>query len=215
MLPAMPSVTRKPQAKRQERRDDIERRLLAATERLMGEGASFTELSVDRLATEGGISRASFYIYFEDKGHLLRRLAVGVFDDLAAAADRWWSVAWRHDPADVHAAMAGIIAGYRQHQPLLIALNEMAGYDPQVSSTYRAILMGIATRLTQVIENGQADGSIRAELPAATTANALTWTVERACHQNLPFQPADFDAELAATFTQIACATLYLTAVQR
>ena len=59
------------------------RRLLDATERLMRDGASFTELSVDRLATEAGISRASFYIYFEDKGHLLRRLASQVFDDLA------------------------------------------------------------------------------------------------------------------------------------
>ena len=93
MLPAMPSVTRKPQAKRQERREQIERRLLDATERLMRGGASFTELSVDRLSTEAGISRASFYIYFEDKGHLLRRLAGQVFADLADSAERWWSVA--------------------------------------------------------------------------------------------------------------------------
>ena len=55
----MPSVTRKPQAKRQERREQIERRLLDATERLMRDGASFTELSVDRLATEAGMSRAN------------------------------------------------------------------------------------------------------------------------------------------------------------
>ena len=82
----MPSITRKPQANRQERRDQIERRLLDATERLMNDGASFTELSVDRLATEAGISRASFYIYFEDKGYLLRRLATQVFDDLIRAA---------------------------------------------------------------------------------------------------------------------------------
>ena len=64
----MPSVTRKPQAKRQERREQLERRLLDATERLMRDGASFTELSVDRLSSEAGMSRASFYIYFEDKG---------------------------------------------------------------------------------------------------------------------------------------------------
>lgn len=86
----MASVTRKPQANRQERREQIERLLLDATERLMADGASFTELSVDRLATEAGISRASFYVYFEDKGDLLRRLTGQVFDDLAAAAERWW-----------------------------------------------------------------------------------------------------------------------------
>ncbi|CAN5843048.1 TetR/AcrR family transcriptional regulator [soil metagenome] len=209
----MPSVTRKPQATRQQRREDIERQLLAATDRLMADGASFTELSVDRLATEAGISRASFYIYFQDKGHLLRRLTVGVFDDLAEAANQWWRVAGRRDPADVHAAMVGVIAGYRRHQPLLVALNEMAAYDAQVSSTYREILTGIAERLARVIEDGQADGSIRPELPAATTATALTWMVERACQQNLPHRGDDFDAELADAFTQIVCATLYLTGI--
>ena len=103
----------------------------------MRDGASFTELSVDRLATEAGMSRASFYIYFEDKGHLLRRLAGQVFADLADSADRWWSVAGRHDPDDVRAAMAGIVASYRRHQPLLVALNEMAAYDAAVGATYR------------------------------------------------------------------------------
>ena len=133
----MPSVTRKPQAKRQERREQIERRLLDATERLMRDGASFTELCVDRLSTEAGMSRASFYIYFEDKGHLLRRLAGQVFADLAESAERWWSVAWRHDPDDVRAGMAAIIASYRRHQPVLVALNEMAAYDSLVGATYQ------------------------------------------------------------------------------
>ena len=117
----------------------MERRLLDATERLMSEGASFTELSVDRLSTEAGMSRASFYIYFEDKGHLLRRLAARCRRS-RRRRERWWSVAWRHDPDDVRAAMAGIIASYRRHQPVLVALNEMAAYDPSVAATYRELL---------------------------------------------------------------------------
>lgn len=210
----MPSVTRKPQAAReqgrQQRREQIERRLLDATERLMGGGASYTELSVDRLATEAGISRASFYIYFEDKGHLLRRLANQVFTDLADSADRWWSVSSRHDPEDVRAAMGGIIASYRRHQPVLVALNEMAGYDPLVAATYRNLLTAITGRMTRVIEEGQADGSIRPGLAAATTASALTWMVERACQQNLPVKPPDYDAELAESLSQIVWGALYL-----
>ncbi|MEE6137967.1 TetR/AcrR family transcriptional regulator [Mycobacterium sp. 050128] len=210
----MPSVTRKPQPRReqsrQQRREEMERRLLDATERLMLGGASFTELSVDRLSTEAGISRASFYIYFEDKGHLLRRLAGQVFADLAESANRWWSVAGRHDPADVRAAMTSLVASYRRHQPVLVALNEMSGYDPVVGATYRNLLTAITGRLTRVIDEGQADGSIRPELSAATTASALTWMAERACQQNLPGAPSSYDAELATTLSEIIWATLYL-----
>jgi TetR/AcrR family transcriptional regulator, ethionamide resistance regulator len=208
----VPSVTRKPQARRQARREQIERDLLDATERLMADGASFTELSVDRLATEAGISRASFYIYFEDKGDLLRRLTTQVFDDLADAPERWWSVSQRRDPADVLAAMTGLVASYRRHQPLLVALNEMAAYDAAVGATYRDVLAAIAGRLAVVIEEGQRDGSIRPELSAATTATALTWMAERTCQQNLPGRPGTYDAELAATLTQIVWGALYLEA---
>ena len=210
ILAGMPSVTRKPQAKRQERRQQIERDLLDATDRLMADGASFTELSVDRLATEAGISRASFYIYFEDKGHLLRRLATQVFGDLATAASQWWEVSARRDPADVHAAMAGIIASYRRHQPVLVALNEMAGYDAGVRETYRDLLAGISDQVARVIEEGQADGAIRRTLPVAATASTLTWMVERTCQVNLPSHPVSFDAELATTLTEIVWGALYL-----
>ncbi len=147
--------SRRPQAKRQERREQIERQLLDATDRLMADGTSFTELSVDRLATEAGISRASFYIYFEDKGDLLRRLARQVFGDLTEDAAQWWTVAGRRDPADIRSAMTRIIASYRRHQPVLIALNEMAGYDAAVGETYRELLTGIGEQFAGVIAAGQ------------------------------------------------------------
>ncbi|CAN5282782.1 TetR/AcrR family transcriptional regulator [soil metagenome] len=207
----MPSVTRKPQANRQERRKQIESELLVATERLMSDGASFTELSVDRLATEAGISRASFYIYFEDKGHLLRRLTDQVFADLADSAQQWWSVASRRDPADVRTAVTGVVAGYRQHQALLVALSEMAGYDPQVSQLYRELLTAIAGQVTRVIEEGQATGAIRSDLPAEATASSLTWMVERSCQQNLPGRPLSYDGELIEALTQVLWSSLYLT----
>ena len=210
----MPSVTRKPQAnreqERQQRREQLERQLLDATERLMRDGASFTELSVDRLATEAGISRASFYIYFEDKGHLLRRLAGQVFGELATSAERWWGAAGQHNPDDLRAALAGIVEIYRRHQAVLAALNEMAAYDPTMAQSYRDLLAGITRQLIRVIEDGQTDGSVRSELPAATTASALTWMVERVCQQNLPAEPPGYDTELVAALTEIVWGTLYL-----
>lgn len=206
----MPSVTRRPLGNRQERREKIEAGLLAAAERLMRDGTSFTELSVDRLATEAGISRATFYIYFEDKGDLLRRLARQVFSELADDASAWWNVAGLRRPADIEATMDRILADYRRHQPLIGALNEMSGYDAAVAATYRELMTGITAGLVKVITDGQADGSIRPELPVAATASALTWMVERACHQNLPYQTIEHDRELALALTQIIWAALYL-----
>ncbi|MBV8177845.1 MAG: TetR/AcrR family transcriptional regulator, partial [Mycobacterium sp.] len=36
------------------------------------------------------------------------------------------------------------------------------------------------------------------------------WMVERACQQNLPSNPPTYDAELAATLTEIVWGALYL-----
>ncbi|MCW2652416.1 MAG: TetR family transcriptional regulator [Mycobacterium sp.] len=206
----MPSVTRRPLGNRQERRERIEAGLLAAAERLMRDGTSFTELSVDRLATAAGISRATFYIYFEDKGDLLRRLARQVFGELADDASMWWNVASLRRPADMEATIGRILGDYRRHQPLIGALNEMSGYDAAVAATYRELMTGITAGLVKVITDGQDDGSIRPELPVAATASALTWMVERACHQNLPYQTIEHDRELASALTQIIWAALYL-----
>ena len=49
--------------------------MLAATEKLLVEGVSFTELGVQRIATEAGIARSTFYLYFRGKTELLVRLA--------------------------------------------------------------------------------------------------------------------------------------------
>lgn len=176
----------------------------------MQDGQSFTELSVDRLATEAGISRATFYIYFEDKGDLLRRLAGAVFGELATDAQLWWNMAGRRNPRDVATAMQRIIESYRRHQALITALNEMSGYDELVASTYRRLLTEITAGLARVITSEQEQGFIRPTLPVEATAVSLTWMVERACHQTLPHAPREYDAELASALSQITWAALYL-----
>jgi AcrR family transcriptional regulator len=206
----MPSVTRKALANRKQRRAEIERQLLDATERLMGEGLAFTELSVDRLATEAGISRATFYVYFEDKGELLRMLAVQVFSGLTDAAHKWWDVADRRNAKDALIAMSAIIETYREHQALLTAVIEMAAYDADVAETYSRLLNDIIDNVEAIIERGKADGAIRPRLPTRETAAGLTWVVERTVHQTVRFTAPERDEQLAAALTEIIWSTLYL-----
>lgn len=196
---------------RDERRGIIERQLLAAAERLMADGASFTELSVERLAKEAGISRATFYIYFEDKGHLLRQLTGQVFADFTAAANNWWTVVDRHDPADTESSVRGIIAAFRDHQHLMNAVGEMASYTPGVADTLRTLMDRVITEVEAVIEAGKAAGIVRPGLPSHATATALSWMVERTCSQVIPGGDPQHDEDLARAMTEIVWSTLYLT----
>ena len=206
----MASVTRNAQPSRADRRAELERRLLSATERLMEEeGLAFTELSVDRLATEAGISRATFYVYFEDKGHLLRLLARQVMDEISGAARQWWQVTDRRDPNDLRAAIRSIVQTYRKHSALMAAVVETASYDPAVAAEFDALIGEIRDATTQVIEWGQKSGAVR-PLPTNQVASALTWMVERVCHQMVRSTPADDDELIVEALTQVIWNSIYL-----
>lgn len=206
----MRSVTRKAESNRQRRRAELGQQLLAATERLMvGQGLSFSELTVDRLAVEAGISRATFYVYFEDKSQLVRELAARVFAELTEDAHSWWDVAERQDPADTRRSLASIIATYRRHQSVLTAVIEMAAYDLEVAAAYRNLLGSVIDEVEGVIAHGRERGAI-GPLPVRETASSLTWMVERACHQNLRFSERDNDGRLADALTEVVWRTLYL-----
>src|SRR3954469_4925475 len=108
MLGAMPSVTRRRSASRESRRDELRVRLLEVVERLLAEGEGFTEISVERLVAEAGMARSTFYVYFEDKGDLLRAWFAEITDELRGAASTWWQLRTAPSYEAVRAALAGI-----------------------------------------------------------------------------------------------------------
>src|SRR5215213_596988 len=92
MVVVMPSVTRRRPANREARRDDARGRLLAAVERLIANGDSFTEISVERMVAEAGMARSTYYVYFADNGDLLRAWFAEITDELREAAASWWQL---------------------------------------------------------------------------------------------------------------------------
>ncbi|CAM3077015.1 TetR family transcriptional regulator [Mycobacterium intermedium] len=205
----MVATTRKSQSSRQQRRAEIEQQLLEATERLMGEGFAFTELSVDKLATAAGISRATFYIYFEDKRQLLLQLTRHVFTELAEAAGLWWDVSERRDPDDARRAIRQLLAVYRKHQTVITAVVEVASYDAVVAENYKAIVDSISEGGTAALERGINQGAVTGLRPQET-ARALTWMVERACQQMVRYSPPEEDEVIAEALTEIAWRAWYL-----
>ncbi len=110
----MASVTRASRPNRQDRRDAMERRVLEAVEQLVRNGESFTELSVERIAAEVGISRSTFYVHFEDKSDLARRLTRTVLADMESVSRSWWSTAEDADRDGLREALGAIMDVYRR-----------------------------------------------------------------------------------------------------
>jgi AcrR family transcriptional regulator len=127
----MPSITRR-RSVDPDRRASVETQILATTERLLTEGANFTELGVQRIAAEAGVARSTFYTHFRDKSELLVRLAntmqVTAFDIVQA-----WSPTGPGGGVDgLTEVFVQVIGVYRAYGSVLTAINEVAAYDPAV-----------------------------------------------------------------------------------
>ncbi|MDS0139421.1 MULTISPECIES: TetR/AcrR family transcriptional regulator [unclassified Amycolatopsis] len=203
----MPSVTRPAGRKRQDRREELERRLFAATEELVGRGESFTELSVERLAAAAGISRSTFYVHFEDKGDLVRRLAGSVLTELREVSSTWWETA---DQAGLAEAVTAIVAVYRRRAAAFTVISETAAYDPAVAAEVQALMQAIIDATRDAIERGQAAGVMRPVRPAETAA-VLTWMVERAGSHLVRGTEPEHDENVVEVLTDIIRTTLYAT----
>jgi AcrR family transcriptional regulator len=199
----MATLTRRTEAQ-STRREEVERSVLAATERLLEDGRSFAELPIEAIASAAGIKRSGFYFYFRDKRELLMRLTEEVSELLYAEAAVWWS---GDDPcpAELVEALRRVVTHYSEHDVLLRAVVEASAYDEAVASFWRALMGRFVEASRERIESEQAAGRVTAGVPAAETAFALTWMVERACYQRLVAggrtdDPA-FVASLAAIWT--------------
>ncbi|MGE4425416.1 MAG: TetR/AcrR family transcriptional regulator [Solirubrobacteraceae bacterium] len=175
----MSSVSPQSQDTRAARRSELRLPLLAAVERMLEAGESYTEMSVERIVAEAGVSRSTFYVYFEDKGDLLEALTeelMGQFDGLAHAI---WDLPPDAGYGDVRERMAGLVATYREHRTLMGAVVDSATYDERVRVRFGGLLAQAAAGLVEHIGAGQADGYVREGLDAEPIAAWLVWMTER------------------------------------
>lgn len=167
----MPSVTRR-LAAGAKRRSAIDTQILETTERLLADGASFTELSMQRLAAEAGVARSTFYLHFRDKTELLLRLienlADGAFDLIASAP-----------PVDGRdgfvEAMVRDVAYYRERRHLLAAVLEVTAYDATAREVWNGKLQRFIDQGEQWLRVEQQAGRTAPDMDVATAARVFVW----------------------------------------
>ncbi|MGH2938453.1 MAG: TetR/AcrR family transcriptional regulator [Solirubrobacterales bacterium] len=205
----MPSVTRKSQHSRAARRDEIRNRLLEVVERLLQEGESYTEISVERLVSEASISRSTFYVYFQDKGDLVSAWFSGIIKEIEDASLDWAELDGDATWDDLRAALSKIIDAYKPHTTLMAAVYDAAAYDPGVRDLVFEMMDWNITRLRNHIKAGQKAGFVDPDLLPQQTAAWLQWMSERGLHQLVRnAKPAEVE-RLMDAYTAIVWNTLY------
>jgi len=197
------------QTTREERRTLLSRHFIAIVEELIEGGEAFSDISVERLIKAANISRSTFYAYFEDKGDLLRGMAVDVIAELAATGATWWAM-----PADagkdaLREALRPTIETYVRHQALLGAVLEASAYDPRIRAEHQRLIAETADALARHIAEHQRDGSIAADLDPERSSRWLLWMFERGTYQLLPSASPEEVGHLLDALTTLVWRSLY------
>lgn len=173
----MASITRPSRPSR--RRADSEAAVLAATERLLQAGATFTELGVQRIAAEAGVARSTFYLCFRDKTDLLIRLTGHMKEELFRIGADWRPSGPDGGPDGLAAIYVEQLRYYRARGPLLAAIAEVAAYDTVMREAGVREIDRFTRHVTILLEGEQKAGRLGQEVDAATAAQVLAWGGEQ------------------------------------
>ncbi|EHB59191.1 regulatory protein TetR [Mycolicibacterium rhodesiae JS60] len=143
----------------------------------------YADLSVEAIITAGGISRSTFYVYFNDKGDLLVAMAADVIRDLVSTGSSWWELPPDATRAALHEALRTPIETYREHRTILGTVVETAAYDPRVREQHQSLINQVVPALADYIARAQNAGTADPELDAERTARWLVWMIERGLYQ--------------------------------
>ncbi|HTU72102.1 MAG TPA: TetR/AcrR family transcriptional regulator [Trebonia sp.] len=196
----MPSITRR-RAPDARRRASAEAQLLAAAQRLLVEGASFTELGVQQISAAATVSRSTFYAHFRDKADLLMRLATTMVTTSFDVASGW-------EPADGAEGLARVflrqLGIFREHAAVLRAVAEVATYDPAMRDFWNQGLSQFTDRTMAVLRQEQEAGRTCASVDLVSASRVIVIGGERAIFDHVtamdPGDDAAFARELALTW---------------
>lgn len=189
----MPSVTRR-RPPDPARHALVEAQILAATERLLAQGTSFTDLGVQRIATEAGVARSTFYTHFRDKSELLMRLANTMRTTAFDVAGEWNPTAGAPGLAEVFGEIVRI---YREYAPVLTALNEVSSYDPTVREFWAAALNRFVENTVRLLTADQESGDVPADLDVRHAARIIVLGGDRAISEHVAETGPDTSGDAA------------------
>lgn len=167
--------TRNTDKLRARRKKELTERLLGAVERLHDSGEAYSEISVERLIREAGVTRSTFYSHFDHKDSLLSELASGVLDELLTY---WTDMPSGPSKVDLRQAIGDIFEAYLPHRAVMVAIDEPAP-DSEIAERFTSMMGRSTAAVADRIRTEQARGAMATDVHPETLAELLMWMTER------------------------------------
>jgi AcrR family transcriptional regulator len=193
-MPVLSRRSARRDEQRKARRAAVQARLMDATEQLLREGHTYAELGIETIAARAGISRTTFYDYFEDKRQLLLALGATLVDDALQEADEWRPDD-DHDrtKSELRRIIRSLVRMYRH--PVAIAIIEATFYDEAIRMAWRAEQQRHIDRAVRLLTAEREGGRFQ---PHGSTvearARALHWSIHGTALHEVAFKQ-DIDEE--------------------
>ena len=173
------------QSRRQLQREASVARIVTSAEELLSEAERFSDISVEQVISRAGVSRSTFYSYFDDMGHVLRTVGKGVVGEVVGSAREWMSLDGGVTQDQLEKLFSDLVATYRRRAKLLAALADASAYDPGVRHEFHELLTIGHSELAKHIHRAQSAGAADPSLDPESTAAWLVWMIERGLYQQI------------------------------
>jgi TetR/AcrR family transcriptional regulator, ethionamide resistance regulator len=198
---------------RAQRRSEVKRTLVATLERLIADEPRFTELTLERLVSAAGISRTSFYKYFDSKVDVLSSW-LGELVELLEQAPQAWSPSAAPTRAELVEGLRNIAVVYRPRLPLVAAVYETAAADAELRTQLASTLESMESALRQHIARGQREGWVNAAVDDGETSRWLVYLTENGLRHIIGPAPERDVQELVEAWADTVWFTLYQPAIR-
>lgn len=193
---------------RAQRRSEVERGLVATLEQLIADEPRFTGLTLERLVSAAGISRTSFYKYFDSKVDVLSSW-LGELVELLEQAPQTWSGTAAPTRTELAEGMRNVAGVYRPRLPLVAAVYETAAADAELRAQLASALQSMEGTLRRHIARGQGEGWINVAVDDGEIARWLVYLTENGLRHIIGPAPEASVQELVDAWADTVWFTVY------
>ena len=155
--------------------------ILDALERLL-RARPFSELAVNDIIAEAGVSRTSFYANFASRTAVLSGCLRRVVGEIAVAVDPFLTEAAADPAAAIRVNLARWVDLASAHGPLLRTVSEQWIHDAELGELWLEVMAAFSASTARVIEQARAAGTAPPGADPAALATCLMWGYEQVLH---------------------------------